>query len=95
MPTSAVTSSVPASEQHRGNPPAENGNKPVFESWGRYPKYPAKIVPMNWQQEFPGNIEGLHSGALPVGMGRSYGDSCLLKDGKPDRHDRDETFARL
>jgi FAD/FMN-containing dehydrogenase len=36
---------------------------------------------MHWQQDFPANIAGLHNGALPVGMGRSYGDSCLLKDG--------------
>ena len=36
---------------------------------------------MHWQQEFPDNISGLHNGVLPVGMGRSYGDSCLLKDG--------------
>ena len=53
----------------------------AFESWGRFPKYEAHLVPMHWQQEFPGNIGGLHNGALAVGMGRSYGDSCLLKDG--------------
>jgi FAD/FMN-containing dehydrogenase len=53
----------------------------AFQSWGRYPKYEAHIVPMHWQSEFPANIAGLHNGALPVGMGRSYGDSCLLKDG--------------
>ena len=52
-----------------------------FESWGRYPKYEAHVVPMHWQQEFPANIAGMHNGVLPVGMGRSYGDSCLLKDG--------------
>lgn len=52
-----------------------------FESWGRYPRYKANVVPMHWQGEFPANIAGLHNGALPVGMGRSYGDSCLLKDG--------------
>ncbi len=53
----------------------------AFESWGRYPKYEAHLVPQHWQSDFPGNIAGLHNGALPVGMGRSYGDSCLLKDG--------------
>ena len=52
-----------------------------FESWGRFPKYAAHIVPMHWQQDFPANIAGLHNGVLPVGMGRSYGDSCLLRDG--------------
>ncbi len=53
----------------------------AFESWGRYPKYEAHLVAQHWQQDFPANITGLHNGALPVGMGRSYGDSCLLKDG--------------
>ncbi len=57
-----------------------SGNAP-FESWGRYPTYQANLVPLNWQSDFPAAISGLHNGALPVGMGRSYGDSCLLKDG--------------
>jgi len=52
-----------------------------FESWGRYPTYGAKILPLHWQSDFPAVTEGLHNGALPVGMGRSYGDVCLLKDG--------------
>jgi FAD/FMN-containing dehydrogenase len=52
-----------------------------FESWGRYPTYDAKIIPLHWQSDFPAAIAGLHNGALPVGMGRSYGDVCLLKDG--------------
>jgi FAD/FMN-containing dehydrogenase len=54
---------------------------PSFESWGRYPKYNANVIPMHWQQDFPANIAGRHNGVLPVGMGRSYGDSCLLQDG--------------
>ncbi len=53
-----------------------------FESWGRYPKYNAKVIPLNWQGDFPRVAEGLHiGGALPVGMGRSYGDVCLLEGG--------------
>ncbi len=52
-----------------------------FESWGRYPTYGAKILPLHWQSDFPAVTAGLHNGALPVGMGRSYGDVCLLKDG--------------
>ncbi|MCU1322333.1 MAG: linked oxidase domain protein [Acidobacteriaceae bacterium] len=53
-----------------------------FESWGRYPTYPAKITSLNWQSDYAPAIAHLHQGgALPVGMGRSYGDSCLLKDG--------------
>jgi FAD/FMN-containing dehydrogenase len=52
-----------------------------FNSWGRYPTYGARILPLHWQSDFPAVAEGLHNGALPVGMGRSYGDVCLLKDG--------------
>ena len=53
----------------------------AFESWGRYPKYAAHVVPLHWQQDFPKAISGLHNGVLPVGMGRSYGDVCLLEGG--------------
>src|SRR5580698_3273283 len=52
-----------------------------FESWGRYPTYGAKILPLHWQSDFPAVTAGIHDSALPVGMGRSYGDVCLLKDG--------------
>ena len=54
---------------------------PVFESWGRYPKLPATVKPLHWQGDLPGVLAGAHSGALPVGMGRSYGDVCLLDEG--------------
>ena len=53
----------------------------LFESWGRYPRHPARLIPLHWQSDFPRVIEGIHSGVLPVGMGRSYGDVCLLRDG--------------
>jgi FAD/FMN-containing dehydrogenase len=57
-----------------------------FESWGRYPTYPARLIPLNWQSDFPVALACLPDGrrpasALPVGLGRSYGDACLLKDG--------------
>ena len=52
-----------------------------FESWGRYPTYGANILPLHWQGDFPAVTAGIHDSALPVGMGRSYGDVCLLKDG--------------
>jgi FAD/FMN-containing dehydrogenase len=61
-----------------GEPPT---GKVPFESWGRYPTYDAKVVPLHWQSDFPALVAGMHNGALPVGMGRSYGDVCLLKDG--------------
>jgi len=57
-----------------------NGSTGSFESWGRYPRHHAKLVPINWQQDIPAKIAGLHHQALPVGMGRSYGDSCQLND---------------
>ena len=53
----------------------------LFESWGRYPNHTAKVVPLHWQSEYPAVTEGMHDGVLPVGMGRSYGDVCLLKGG--------------
>jgi FAD/FMN-containing dehydrogenase len=87
MPTTDAPIVPPAADSSheqarvtRGSGSATN-EKVRFESWGRYPRYGAKIVPMTWQQDFPANIAGLHNGVLPVGMGRSYGDSCLLKDG--------------
>jgi FAD/FMN-containing dehydrogenase len=53
---------------------------PAFSSWGRYPVYQANLVPLHWQQDFPPAVPP-HNGMLPVGLGRSYGDVCLLKDG--------------
>ena len=63
------------------SPEAETSSTALFESWGRYPTYGGKIVPLNWQGDFPAAAASIHNGALPVGMGRSYGDVCLLKDG--------------
>ena len=59
----------------------ETSSPAIFESWGRYPTHSGKIVPLNWQGDFPTVAQGMHNGALPVGMGRSYGDVCLLKGG--------------
>jgi FAD/FMN-containing dehydrogenase len=55
-------------------------HKPAFASWGRYPVYDAAVLPLNWASDFPPSTLQLN-GMLPVGMGRSYGDVCLLKDG--------------
>ena len=54
---------------------------PQFESWGRYPKLLGEDPAAALAGRFPAVVEGVHNGALPVGMGRSYGDVCLLKDG--------------
>jgi FAD/FMN-containing dehydrogenase len=78
---------MPSSQElnFRTPPSAETAppkqDPPAFESWGRYPLYQAEVKPIHWQGDFPHVIDGVHHGALPVGMGRSYGDSCLLKDG--------------
>lgn len=51
-----------------------------FESWGRYPKLDANVVPLNWACEFPLRPPPA-TRMLPVGAGRSYGDVCLLDHG--------------
>ena len=61
--------------------PERPSGPPKFESWGRFPKYNARVVPLHWQSDFAAAMSGIHDSALPVGMGRSYGDVCLLKDG--------------
>ena len=61
--------------------PAPPAGPPQFESWGRYPQYSANVIPLNWQGDFPRAAQGLPNGLLPVGMGRSYGDVCLLDGG--------------
>src|ERR1700679_94879 len=81
MPTTEAPNATAASRIGPNSAPDAAPLDSSFESWGRYPQYQAHVVPMHWQQDFPANIAGLHNGVLPVGMGRSYGDSCLLKDG--------------
>lgn len=55
-------------------------DQPQFESWGRYPKLPARVVPLYWTSDFP-FAKPPGGKMLPVGMGRSYGDSGLLANG--------------
>lgn len=54
--------------------------RPDFESWGRYPKLDASIVPLHWTCDFPLRPPPA-TRMLPVGAGRSYGDVCLLGHG--------------
>jgi FAD/FMN-containing dehydrogenase len=67
-----------------------------FESWGRLaPSRHEQIVPFRWRSSPP----PLPSRVLPVGCGRSYGDSCLndggtLVDMKPLAHLIDFDAAR-
>jgi FAD/FMN-containing dehydrogenase len=53
---------------------------PKFESWGRYPKLEADVVPLSWTTDFPLSNPPTTK-ILPVGAGRSYGDVCLLENG--------------
>ena len=55
-------------------------DQPQFESWGRYPKHPAELHPLFWKEDFPAPVAP-ESKMLAVGMGRSYGDVCLLQHG--------------
>ena len=54
--------------------------RPQFESWGRYPTLQADVVPLHWTTDFP-LAKGSGGKLLPVGLGRSYGDVCLLEHG--------------
>ncbi|MGC2162387.1 MAG: FAD-binding oxidoreductase [Silvibacterium sp.] len=58
----------------------QNSARPGFESWGRYPKLDASLVPLNWTCDFPLRPPPA-TRMLPVGAGRSYGDVCLLGHG--------------
>jgi FAD/FMN-containing dehydrogenase len=54
--------------------------RPQFESWGRYPRLSVEVRPLFWKEDFPPtNASGAKM--LAVGMGRSYGDVCLLQNG--------------
>jgi FAD/FMN-containing dehydrogenase len=52
-----------------------------YESWGRYPKPRHRALKtVRWQEEMP-DLSTLKQSILPVGYGRSYGDSCLNDNG--------------
>lgn len=54
--------------------------QPAFESWGRYPKIDSHVESLFWADDFPRGTR-LPPEVLAVGMGRSYGDVCLLERG--------------
>jgi len=58
----------------------EKRGRPRFESWGRYPELQADVVPLHWTTDFP-LAKPPATKFLPVGLGRSYGDVCLLEHG--------------
>src|SRR3954467_12180164 len=77
----SVSTAEPAASTYPSSSASPGAVKPPFESWGRYPKYNSRLVQLHWQSDFPAILAGSHEHVLPVGMGRSYGDVCLLKDG--------------
>ena len=77
----AVSTVEPEASTVTPSTPAGTTAAPQFESWGRYPKFDANVIPLSWREDFPRVAQGLPNGVLPVGMGRSYGDVCLLEGG--------------
>jgi FAD/FMN-containing dehydrogenase len=60
--------------------PAPKRLQTQFHSWGHYPRLESNLIPLNWTTDFP--LEAPPpTRMLPVGLGRSYGDSCLLDGG--------------
>ena len=52
----------------------------ALQSWGRYPPHPQTSQPCFWRADVAGTVAamaGRYGSLLPVGNGRSYGDSCL------------------
>ncbi len=63
-----------------GKSGSQKEETPQFESWGRYPRMHADVVPLHWASDFP-LPQPPATSQLPVGLGRSYGDVCLLENG--------------
>lgn len=59
---------------------SQKSPRPGFESWGRYPRLDANVVPLHWTSDFPLRPPPA-TRMLAVGAGRSYGDVCLLGHG--------------
>ena len=54
----------------------------ALHSWGRYPGVGQTGHPCNWRADVAKELGALtHTGTLPFGNGRSYGDSCLAASG--------------
>lgn len=54
---------------------------PAYQSWGRYPRASHDlVVPIRWRHELP-DLAALPAPMLAYGLGRSYGDSCLNRNG--------------
>lgn len=51
----------------------------TIESWGRFPKYSHRIIPISWLSEL--DSVDVSTSLLPHGKSRSYGDSCLNDNG--------------
>jgi len=59
-----------------------------FTSWGNFPQVSQSIQEIYWQDQIPKAIDycsEAETTTLAVGLGRSYGDSCLSESGFPLR----------
>lgn len=68
-----------------------------FLSWGNYPPLPQAMHACHWRDSIPGDVAalaGAHGSVLPVGNGRSYGDSCLAASGHVLGMSRLDRFIR-
>ncbi len=52
-----------------------------YESWGKYPKVKHEAVKSLFWREDPVRLDTFERSVLPVGLGRTYGDSCLNEGG--------------
>ena len=59
--------------------------KPPFESWGEHWFYDAKVIPLHWQADYPRVIDGVHSGALPVGWAAATATSACSRMARSSR----------
>ncbi len=73
------TKLIPPAPESGSESKRESDFESDFESWGRYPKIESSLRPLHWMGDFP--LRPAVSPQLPVGMGRSYGDVCLLEGG--------------
>ena len=55
--------------------------KEVLYSWGRLTSHHFQTVRPSWMEQAKENWRQIDTPVLPYGLGRSYGDSCLLDNG--------------
>ena len=62
-------------------PPPPKARRPESESWGRFPAHNQTVRAFAWRDQ-PLRPHPQGAPILPRGLGRSYGDSCQVKNGE-------------